>query len=257
MSGESELPFVVERTVVIAARRETVFRFFTDASRFAAWWGEGSRIEPRPGGALHVRYPNGVVAGGELLEITPPERVVFSFGYESGQPVPLGGSRVTITLEPTEAGTRLRLRHELPTAAARDAHVQGWRYQLALFANVAAKDEHGGLDALADRFFALWEETDAPARRAELGALAVATLSFRDPYSCTEGLDDLDAQIAAAQRFMPGVVLGRAGAARHCQGIALVDWVARGPDGTVRGKGTNVFELASDGRIARVTGIWA
>ena len=37
------------------------------------------------------------------------------------------------------------------------------------------------------------------------------TLAFRDPYSCTDGLDDLNAHIAAAQRFMPGVVLARAG----------------------------------------------
>ena len=32
---------VVERTVTIAARRETVFGFFTDSARFAAWWGAG------------------------------------------------------------------------------------------------------------------------------------------------------------------------------------------------------------------------
>jgi hypothetical protein len=122
---------------------------------------------------------------------------------------------------------------------------------------VAAKDEHSALDALADRFFALWAQGDPAARRAELLALAVGTLGFRDPYSCTEGLDDLDAQIAGARRFMPGVVLERVGPVRQCQGTALVDWVAKGADGAPRGKGTNVFELAPDGRITRVTGIWA
>jgi hypothetical protein len=55
---------------------------------------------------------------------------------------------------------------------------------------------------------------------------------------------------------MPGVALRREGEARQCQGTALVDWVASGPDGAPRAKGTNVFELAPDGRIARVTGIW-
>jgi len=34
----------VVRHVVIAARRDTVFRFFTDPERFAAWWGAGSTI---------------------------------------------------------------------------------------------------------------------------------------------------------------------------------------------------------------------
>ena len=33
----------LERTVFIAATRATVFRFFTDSERFAAWWGAGSR----------------------------------------------------------------------------------------------------------------------------------------------------------------------------------------------------------------------
>jgi uncharacterized protein YndB with AHSA1/START domain len=250
------LDHVLERTVTIAARRETVFRYFTDSQRFAAWWGAGSSIEPRPGGAVHIRYPNAVVAGGEVVEITPVERVVFTYGFEGGQPIPIGASRVTITLEETPRGTLVRLKHELPTAQVRDEHVQGWRYQLAVFANVVAQEAHAGIGALADRFFATWSETDAARRRAELEGVALETLAFRDPYSCTEGLDDLNAHIAASQRFMPGVVLSRAGQARHCQGLALVDWEVKGPDGGVRAKGTNVFELAPDGRIARVTGIW-
>ena len=250
------LDHVLDRTVTITARRETVFRYFTDSDRFAAWWGAGSRIEPRPGGAVHIRYPNAVVARGEVLEITPVERVVFTYGFESGQPIPIGASRVTITLEETTRGTVVRLHHELPTAQVRDEHVQGWRYQLAVFANVVAKEAHAGAGALADRFFAIWGETDPAKRKAELEAVAVEALAFRDPYSCTDGLDDLSTHIAAAQRFMPGVVLERQGEARQCQGLAIVDWAVKGPDGTPRGKGSNVFELAPDGRIARVTGIW-
>ena len=134
--------------------------------------------------------------------------------------------------------------------------MQGWRYQLAVLANVVAKEAHAGIGALADRFFAIWGETDAARRKADLEAVAVETLAFRDPYSCTDGLDDLNAHIAASQRFMPGVVLAREGEARHCQGVAIVDWAVKGPDGSPRGKGSNVFELAPDGRIARVTGIW-
>jgi uncharacterized protein YndB with AHSA1/START domain len=250
------LEHVLDRTVTIAARRETVFRYFTDSERFAAWWGAGSRIEPKPGGAVHIRLPNGIVAGGEVVEMTPVERVVFTYGFESGQPIALGASRVTVTLEETPRGTVLRLRHELPTAEARDEHVQGWRYQLAVFANVVAKEAHAGASALADRLFACWAETDAGKRRAELLAVATEDLAFRDPYSCTSGIDDLVAHIAASQRFMPGVVLERQGDARQCQGTALVDWVVKAADGSHRAQGTNVFDLAPDGRIARVTGIW-
>ena len=253
MSG---LDHVLDRAVTIAARRETVFRYFTDSERFAVWWGVGSSIDPVPGGAVHIRFPNAVVAGGEVVEITPVERVVFTYGFESGQPIPIGASRVTITLEDVARGTVVRLRHELPNAQVRDEHVQGWRYQLAVLANAVAKEAHAGIGLLADRFFAIWGETDAVRRRADLEAVAVETLAFRDPYSCTDGLDDLNDHIAASQRFMPGVVLVREGEARHCQGLAIVDWTVKGPDGSPRGKGSNVFELAPDGRIARVTGIW-
>jgi uncharacterized protein YndB with AHSA1/START domain len=254
MSG---LDHVLERSIKVAARRETVFRYFTDSGRFAAWWGEGSTIEPRPGGKVQIRFPNGIEAGGEVLEIAPCERVVFTFGFASGKPIAMGGSRVTIRLEESARGTLVRLRHELPTAEARDEHVQGWRYQLAVFANVVAREQQAGIDAVADRFFRVWGETDPVRRRTELLAVATEDLAFRDPYSCTAGIDDLVAHIGAAQVHMPGVQLERWGAARQCQGTALVDWLVRAPDGSERSRGTNVFELAPDGRIARATGLWA
>ena len=83
------LDFVLDRSVTIVARRETVFRYFTDSERFAAWWGPGSTIEPRPGGAVHIRFPNAIEAGGEVVEIAPPRRIVFSYGFASGQPIPI------------------------------------------------------------------------------------------------------------------------------------------------------------------------
>jgi len=56
---------------------------------------------------------------------------------------------------------------------------------------------------------------------------------------------------------MPGLRITRDGTPRHCQGTVLVDWTAAGPDGQPRGRGTNVFTLAPDGRIEAVTGFWA
>ena len=159
------LDFSLDRTVTIAARRETVFRYFTDSERFAAWWGKGSTIDPRPGGSVHIRFPGDVVAGGEVIEIAPPERIVFSYGLESGKPIPIGASRVTVTLDETAGGTLVKLRHELPNAEVRDQHVQGWRYQLSVFANVVAKEAHAGAAALADRFFGCWRETYLARRR--------------------------------------------------------------------------------------------
>jgi uncharacterized protein YndB with AHSA1/START domain len=251
------LEHALERSVLICATRRTVFRHFTDSKRFAAWWGEGSHIEARPGGALHIRHPNGVVASGQVLEIVPDERVVFTFGYDDpAKPIPPGGSRVTITLEDRPQGTLLTLRHELAAASVRDQHVQGWRYQLAVFANVAAREQHAGITGLVDRFFAAWNE-DEPARRGEeLHATTRDDVTFKDAFSCTVGQDDLLTHLAAIRVHMPGVHLEREGEVRHCQGTAVVDWVAKAADGQERGRGTNVFDLAPDGHIVRAVGLW-
>lgn len=253
----TELGHVLERTVLICARRATVFRYFTDPERFAAWWGQGSHIEGRPGGPVRIRYPNGETASGQVLELVENERVVFSYGYDGpGKPIPPGGSRVTVTLAEQPRGTLLTLRHEVASAEVRDHHVQGWRYQLALFANVVAADQHSAVAAAVDRYFAAWGEPDTARRRAVLGVVVTEDVQFHDAFSCTDGRDDLDAHLAAAQVYMPGVKLLREGDVRQCQGTALVEWAAKGADGEPRGRGTNVFDLAPDGRIARVVGLW-
>ena len=250
------LPHELERTVLIRARPETVFRYFTDSERWAAWWGAGSTIDPRPGGKVQIRYPNAVEAGGEVIALDPPRRIVFTMGYASGQPMPIGGSEVTIALEPDRAGTRLTLRHALPAAAVRDEHVQGWRYQLSLFANVVADRANAGAAERIDGWFAAWSEPDEAKRLAHLDAAISEAVRFRDRWSMVDGRADLEPHLAAVHRFMPGMKLERAGAVRHCQGTALADWIAKSTDGTERGRGTNVFSLDADGRIEEVVGLW-
>jgi hypothetical protein len=154
-------------------------------------------------------------------------------------------------------GTRLRLRHALPDAAARDAHVQGWRYQLAVFANVVCDALHAAAVEQVDSWFAAWSEPDAERRSERLATTVSPGIRFRDRFSLVEGLADLEPHLAAVHVFMPGSKLERAGGVRHCQGTVLADWVARGPDGAERGRGSNVFALGPDGRIEDVVGLWA
>lgn len=255
--GPSPLAHALERTVLIRATRATVFRFFTDPARFAGWWGAGSHIEGVPGGAVRIRYPNGVLATGQVVEVVPDRRIVFTYGYEDpAKPIAPGASRVTISLEDRGQATLLRLRHELADAPTRDAHGPGWRFQLALFANVAASDQHAQLAPLVDRFLALWSDPDASRRLATLAEVATDDLAFRDAFACLEGPAELAGHIGAAQLHMPGLTLTREGEVRHCQGVALADWIARAPGGEVKARGTNVFDLAADGRICRVVGLW-
>jgi hypothetical protein len=206
---------------------------------------------------MYIRHPNGAEVSGEVLEVTPPRRLVFTYGMERGEPSPPGSSRVTITLDPHADGTLLHLVHEFADAAVRDNYVQGWRYQLSLFANVVAAslDAHAG--ALVDRWFAAWSEPDAGARERALSEIVSNDIRFADRYSHIAGLEDLRPHLAAVHRFMPGLRLERQGDIRHCQWRVLADWRAVRTDGTPQASGTNLFELDAAGRIAAVTGFWS
>jgi uncharacterized protein YndB with AHSA1/START domain len=245
----------LDRVLTIGARPETVFSFFTDSSRWASWWGAGSTIDPRFGGAIRIVNPGGVEVVGEILEIQPPERIIFTYGFAKGAPIAPGGSRVTIRLAPHDEGTQLHLTHDFPDQASRDEHVQGWRFQLALFANAVANLAQTDAESVVDRWFGAWNGAEPVARLAVLSTIAAPDVRFCDRYSRTDGIDELNAHLDAARRFMPGVVLTRQGAVRHCQGTALADWVVL-KDGAQVGQGTSVFEFDPDGRLRHVTGLW-
>lgn len=250
------LPHQLYRSLAIRAPRAIVFSFFTDSTRWASWWGAGSTIDPVEGGKVYIRHPNGIEAGGEVLEIAAPDRIVFSYGFASGAPMPMGASRVTMTFEEEGEVTRVHLHHAFADVPARDAHVQGWRYQFSLFANVVSGIVHAGAAAKVDTWFAAWAEPDAATREAMLASVAVPAVQFRDQYSCVEGMSELLPHIEATQRFMPGLRLQRDGDVRHCQGTVLANWTVAGADGQPKGRGTNVFTMAADGRIEAVTGLW-
>jgi len=250
------LPHRLDRTITIQAPREFVFSYFTDSSRWAAWWGAGSTIEPRAGGRVLIRYPGNVEVSGDVISIAEPDRLVFTYGYASGQPFPPGASRVTITLAREGTGTRLQLTHEFPDAASRDQHIQGWRYQLSLFSNAILNALHVDAEDKVDAWFGLWTEPDPAARASTLQSIASDAVVFRDRYSLTDGAGDLSEHIAAAQKFMPGIQLKRRGSIRQCQGTVIADWDAVGNDSAPRGKGSNVFVFGADGKITSATGFW-
>jgi uncharacterized protein YndB with AHSA1/START domain len=253
----STLAYRLDRSVIIRAPRENVFRFLTDTPRWAQWWGAGSTIDPRPGGSLLIRLPGGTEVSGEVIEVKPPERMVFTYGFVKGDPIPPGSSRVTIRLDRHELGTHLHLTHEFADESARDDHVQGWRYQLALFSNVVADELHADAASVVDAWFDVWAEPNEHARETGLCRIASPSVRFQDRFSATSGVEDLLPHIAAAQFHMPGLRMRRVGEVRQCQGTALVDWMAVAPNGEERARGTNVFVLDPTGRIESVTGFWS
>jgi uncharacterized protein YndB with AHSA1/START domain len=129
---------VIERVIEIAAPPETVFTYLIDPARYVRWKGSRAELEPRAGGVFRVEFPSGKdVVAGRFVEVIPPRRVVFTWGWEGSEFVPPGLSTVEIDLERTGAGTRLRLVHRgLPEAAVM-THAEGWDHFLPRLIDVA------------------------------------------------------------------------------------------------------------------------
>jgi uncharacterized protein YndB with AHSA1/START domain len=106
-----------------------VFRFLTDAERYVRWQGVRAELDPRPGGVYKVWMNARTVASGEYLEVEPPRRVVFTWGWEGDDQVPPGSTTVELTLTADGDGTVLSLVHRgLPDGAAAALHEEGWRF---------------------------------------------------------------------------------------------------------------------------------
>jgi uncharacterized protein YndB with AHSA1/START domain len=141
-------PLVVRRAVEIAATPETVWELLADPVKALRWWGIGAELDPRPGGRIRVHVIPGSVASGEFLEVDPPRRLVYTWGWEEGgagpELVPAGSSTVEIELEATESGTTLTLVHRgLPTEESAASHGEGWDNYLPRLAVAAAGGDPG------------------------------------------------------------------------------------------------------------------
>jgi uncharacterized protein YndB with AHSA1/START domain len=139
---------VVEQSVRIKARPETVWKYWTDPRRICDWWGAAAELDPRPGGVCRVEMGGGPVMRGEYLELVPYERLVFSFGWEptDGAPgIAPGESRVEVTLIEEAGETIMTLRHTGIPEAAAEMHASGWSRFLPILAT--AVDESKELNS--------------------------------------------------------------------------------------------------------------
>jgi uncharacterized protein YndB with AHSA1/START domain len=247
----------LEMNIDIAARPTTVFGFFIDAERFRRWMGSASEISAEPGGALRVSYPQSGAAVGEVVELVPDERVVFTWGYQDGaNGIAPGATRVTVDLRATNGGTRATLRHEgLETAEQRSGHSAGWRHLLAQLALAASREAIGNdLEANVDAYVDAWNETDPAQRNGYLLACWAEDGVFKDAVSYVAGRAALDEHIANAQAYLRGARLTRRGPVQLCHDRVRFGWRIIGPDGAPFAQGTNYGEVSADGKITCMVG---
>lgn len=131
----------IAREIVIDAPVSRVWAAITTAEQIGAWFGDaGAEIDPRPGGALTIRWrEHGVFH--TVIERIEPERVfAWRWAHAAGDHPDSGNSTlVEFTLTPEGSGTRLRVVEsgfqalDMPEderAKCVSDNTQGWREEL-------------------------------------------------------------------------------------------------------------------------------
>ena len=140
MNAAAQTKPFAEREITITrtfdAPRAVVFKAWIDAKALAQWWGPKGftnpvcEIDPRVGGALriHMRSPDGSIypMKGEIREIVPSERLVFTNIAVDAAGSPIIDGLTTVTFADEGGKTKLTL-HTRGSAVAdyAAAYLQG------------------------------------------------------------------------------------------------------------------------------------
>ena len=149
----------IEKTVLVPLDADETFALLTEPERLRRWQLVSARMDLRAGGDFRWTVLPGANASGTFVEVEPGKRLVYTWGWETERaemgPEP-GGSTITITLEPAEGGTSVRLVHEGLTPEQDEAHSHGWDHFLGRLV-AAAKDGSAELDPMLQRPAESWD----------------------------------------------------------------------------------------------------
>lgn len=131
-------------SIEIAAEPAVVFDLFTTEAGLCEWMATDASLDVRPGGRWQWVHENGNTCSGEFVEVDPPHRLTFTYGWESGRFIDVvpGSTLVEVTFESTEVGTRVDLTHSGLTDERAADHTIGWAYFLGRLADTATHHSH-------------------------------------------------------------------------------------------------------------------
>lgn len=137
--AETQGTLAVHVSRTFAASREKVFGAWIDQAAVKQWfidaadgrWIEEPSLDPRPGGRYRLSGESGGkrwTIGGTYREVTPPERLVFTWEWKDyPEPGDDGDTLVTVEFFDRGGKTELVLTHEKFTSeASREDHAKGW-----------------------------------------------------------------------------------------------------------------------------------
>jgi uncharacterized protein YndB with AHSA1/START domain len=133
------VPDTIEREILIEAPPTVVWAIVTEAHHLAAWFSDEAQIDLRSGGRILLSWRGHGTYEGRVETVHPPRVFAFRWQTREGEFSDANSTLVTMTLEPEEAGTRLRVVEsgfaKLPwpedsRARYADKNAQGWHSEL-------------------------------------------------------------------------------------------------------------------------------
>ena len=121
--------------MVVDAEPAEVYEYFTVAEAMVLWMGQFSSLDPVPGGEFAVDV-NGASVRGRFVELEPPHRLVFTWGFIDSEVLPPETSTVEVLLRPEDGGTRVEIVHSSLPRDEAAKHAPGWRHFLQELARV-------------------------------------------------------------------------------------------------------------------------
>ena len=237
------MPF--ERSVLVPLGADETFALITQPDRLRRWKAITARVDLRAGGDYRWTIIPGHSACGTFTEVEPGRRVVFTWGWEGDTALPPGASTVTITLEPAEGGTIVRLVHDGLTGEQAAMHGEGWTHYLGRLVEAGTRGDAG-----ADEWAAVPQDPGAIA--AAEATLAVCQLVLRGvaeadydraticpEFSVAQLADHLIGSVtfvggAAGAQFPPAAATALEPRLAAAAQPALEAWNGRGLDGAVK-----------------------
>lgn len=233
----------IEKTALLPVPADEAFALITQPDRLRRWLAVSARVDLRAGGEFRWTLTPTAVASGMVIEVDPGRRIVLGFGWEHlAEPRP---DTVTITIEPAEGGTLVRLVHEGLPEDEDAGHLEGWTHFFERLERAAVTGD-AGPDEWAWAPAELTPLTSANATLAVLQhvLLGIAEDDLTKSTPCTEfTVGQLEAHLLGSLSSLTSLGGGTlvtastgdlesriADAARQ----AVETWMVRGLEGTVQ-----------------------